>query len=99
VRIATNPRAVNRPLTSGAACGIVRQWLEQANVIAVGYGERFLQLFCEQVVEAKVSGPLGSDAALAAVALEQGATLCSTDKDFRRFAALKLIDPLQMPPH
>ena len=99
VRIATNPRAVNKPLPSGAACGIVRQWLEHPNVIAVGYGERFWQLFCEQVVEAKVSGPLVSDAALAAVTLEQGATLCSTDKDFRRFAALKLIDPLQTPPH
>ena len=95
VRIATNPRAVNKPLTSEAACGIVRQWLEHPNVIAVGYGERFWTLFCEQVGEAKVSGPLISDAALAAAALEQGAVLCSTDKDFRRFVTLELIDPLQ----
>ena len=99
VRIATNPRAVNKPLTSETACAIARQWLEHPTVIAVGYGERFWPLFCEQVGEAKVSGPLVSDAALAAVALEQGATLCSTDKDFRRFAALKLIDPLQAPSH
>lgn len=97
VRITTNPRAVSKPLTSQAACDIVRQWLEHPNVIAVGHGDRFWPLFCELVDEAKVSGPLVSDAALAAVALEQGATLCSTDKDFRRFAALKLIDPLQMP--
>ena len=99
VRIATNPRAVNKPLTSEAACGLVRQWLEHPNVVGVGCGERFWPLFCDQVSEAKVSGFLVSDAALAAVALEQGATLCSTDKDFRRFSTLKLIDPLEAQSH
>jgi uncharacterized protein len=34
-----------------------------------------------------------TDAALAALALEHGATLCSVDRDFRRFRGLKLIDP------
>jgi hypothetical protein len=34
-------------------------------------------------------------AALAALALEHGATLCSTDRDFRRFRGLKLVDPLE----
>ncbi len=99
VRIATNPRAVKKPLTSEAACGFVRQWLEHPNVIALGYGERFWPLFCDRVTEAKVSGPLVSDAALAAVASEQGATFCSTDNDFRRFGKLKLIDPLQAQSH
>jgi uncharacterized protein len=96
VRIATNPRAVTQPLSSEAACGIVNQWLSRPNVTTVGYGDRFWALFSEQVAEGKVSGPLLTDAALAAIALEQGATLYSTDKDFRRFPALKLTDPLQM---
>jgi uncharacterized protein len=43
----------------------------------------------------QVSGPLVTDAALAALAIEQGATLCSTDRDFRRFQGLKLADPIQ----
>jgi uncharacterized protein len=43
--------------------------------------------------EAQVAGPLVPDAALAALALEHGATLCSVDKDFRRFRGLQLIDP------
>jgi toxin-antitoxin system PIN domain toxin len=94
VRIATNPRAVSQPLTSDAACGIVNAWLSRPNVTTVGYGERFWALFSEQVAEGKVSGPLLTDAALAALALEQGATLYSTDKDFRRFPALKVVDPL-----
>jgi predicted nucleic acid-binding protein len=48
-----------------------------------------------QVSEAQVSGPLVTDAALAALALEHGATLYSTDRDFRRFKGLKLVDPTQ----
>jgi len=45
------------------------------------------------VEEAQVTGPLVTDAAMAALALEHGATLCSVDRDFRRFRGLKLIDP------
>jgi toxin-antitoxin system PIN domain toxin len=94
VRIATNPRAMSQPLTNQTACAIVSQWLSRPNVMTVGHGERFWALFAEQMAEAKVSGPLTTDAALAAIALEQGATLYSTDRDFRRFPALKLVDPL-----
>ena len=97
-RIATNPRAVSKPLASETACRIVSQWLAHPNVTTVGHGERFWQLFSEQVVKAKVSGPLMTDAALAAIALEQGATLYSTDADFRRFPGLKLVDPLHTQP-
>ncbi len=48
-----------------------------------------------QCVAAQVSGPLVPDAALAALAIEHGATLCSTDSDFRRFRGVKLVDPIQ----
>jgi predicted nucleic acid-binding protein len=34
------------------------------------------------------------DAVLAAIALEHGATLFSTDRDFARFAAVKCVNPL-----
>jgi uncharacterized protein len=94
VRIGTNPRAVRTPLTAGGACDIVTEWLSRPSVLAVEPGERFWDLLREQLIEARVSGPLVSDAALVALALEQGATLISTDKDFRRFRGLKLVDPL-----
>ena len=93
VRIATNPRAVQRPLTASEACGIVDSWLQRPNVVVLDAGERFWEIFQAQMVEAQVRGPLVTDAALAALALEHGATLCSTDRDFRRFRALKLLDP------
>lgn len=46
-------------------------------------------------------GPLGaggnltSDAHLAALAIEHGAELCSSDADFSRFTGLRWVDPLR----
>jgi predicted nucleic acid-binding protein len=38
---------------------------------------------------------LVTDAALAALAIEHGATLCRTDRDFARFPGLRTISPLE----
>ena len=93
VRIATNPRAVRQPLSGPDACVIVNSWLDRLNVAVIGAGDRFWEIFQVQVADAQVSGPLVMDAALAALAFEHGAILCSTDSDFRRFRGLKLLDP------
>jgi toxin-antitoxin system PIN domain toxin len=95
VRIATNPRAVKNPLSSTNACAIVETWLERPNVAVVNAADRFWDILRQQISDAQISGPLVTDAALAALAIEHGATLCSTDRDFRRFHGLKLVDPLQ----
>jgi predicted nucleic acid-binding protein len=73
----------------------VNRWLEHPNVTIVTAAERFWTILRELIVEAQVSGPLVTDAALAALALEHGALLCSTDRDFRRFRGLTPIDPLE----
>jgi len=39
-------------------------------------------------------GPLLTDASLAAIAMENAATLVSTDRDFARFSGLKWVNPL-----
>ncbi len=95
LRISTNSRATKKPLHGAEACEIVSAWLHQVNVNVIGAGERFWELLQHQMREAQVAGPLVTDAALAALALEHGATLCSVDKDFRRFRGLKLIDPTE----
>ena len=95
VRISTNPRAVKVPLSSANACAIVGTWLERPNVVVINAADRFWNILRQQILDAQVSGPLVTDAALATLAIEQGATLCSTDRDFRRFQGLKLIDPIQ----
>ena len=93
VRIATNPRAFRVPLSGERACVIVSQWLTLPQVVLVAPGESFWSIFVEQVKRALVLGQLVTDAALAALAIESGATLCSTDLDFLRFEGLKLVDP------
>lgn len=93
IRIATNPRAMARPLSGEEACSIAARWLQHPNVLVVEATERHWTILRELILEAQVSGPLVSDAALAALALEHGAVLCSTDRDFRRFRDLKLMDP------
>lgn len=95
IRIATSPKATRRPLSGPAVCAIVESWLARPNVAVVGHGERFWALFRTQVDEAQISGPLVTDTALAALALENGAVLCSTDRDFRRFKSLQVLDPLE----
>lgn len=93
VRISTNPRAVKKPLSNAHACDIVAAWLERPNVVIINAADRFWNILRQQILDAQVTGPLVTDAALAALAIEQGATLYSTDRDFRRFEGLKLVDP------
>ncbi len=41
------------------------------------------------------AGNLTTDARLAALAVEHGAELCSSDADFSRFANVRWLDPLR----
>lgn len=95
VRLSTNPRVVPNPIPGTAACEVVSSWLAHPNVTVANPAEEFWERFCAQVTEAQVRGPLVTDAALAALALEQGAVLCTTDKDFRRFRGLRVENPLE----
>jgi uncharacterized protein len=94
VRIGTNTRAFARPFTIQEAASIVDQWMEAPAVEVVERGERYWPILKGLMVEAQITGPLVSDAALAALALELGAAVCTTDRDFRRFVRLRVVDPL-----
>lgn len=93
VRISTNSRAVNQPLPVKEACAIVTALFERPSVVLVEPGEQFWHIFERLVAEARASGPLITDTSLAALAIEHGAAVCSTDRDFRRFHSLTVIDP------
>ena len=94
LRIGTNPRAMPRPMTAGKAFEIVGQLLESPRVLLVNPGPRHAELLRRLVIECQVKGPLLTDAVLAALALEQGAKLASTDHDFSRFPELQWFNPL-----
>ena len=94
VRIATNPRITETPLEPRAAIAVLRELLEWPRVRIIEPGPHHVHILEELVVEGQASGPRVTDAALAALAIEHGATLASTDRDFSRFPSLRWINPL-----
>jgi predicted nucleic acid-binding protein len=53
-----------------------------------------LDILRDVMHEGQVAGPLVMDAVIAALAVEHGATLFTTDRDFSRFPRLKWTNPL-----
>jgi uncharacterized protein len=94
LRIGTSSRAFEHPLTMPEALAIVSEWLALPAVVLLEPGEGHWQHLHQMLVEAQVTGPMVTDAALAALAVEHGAEVCTTDRDFRRFKGLRIVDPL-----
>jgi len=95
IRIATNPRLHDRPLTRDEAVERVGSWLDQPCVRVISPTENHWPLFQEQLRFSEATGNLVSDAHLAALAIEFGSTLYSSDQDFARFPTLRWINPLK----
>jgi toxin-antitoxin system PIN domain toxin len=94
LRIATNPRAFRRPLTMAAAWDQVSTWLSAETAWMPEPTERHAAVLGELLALPGVYGNLVTDAHLAALAIEHGLTLCSTDGDFARFPGLTWLNPL-----
>lgn len=94
LRISTSPRVFERPLTIAEAEGTVASWLSLPSVSPIDPGERYWDVLRDLLHRAQVTGPLVTDAALAALAIEHGATVCTTDRDFARFPGLRTVNPL-----
>ena len=94
LRITTNPRAVERPLSHLDACELVSQWMAQPSVGVLAPGARHWSILRKLIEESGPRGPLMMDAHLAALAIEYGAVLCTHDRNFARFAGLRVEYPL-----
>jgi toxin-antitoxin system PIN domain toxin len=94
VRIATNPRLSPTPLPVSDAFQIIRTLLAQPRARLVEPGGRHAQILEKLAVDNQAAGALLTDAELAALAVEHGATLASTDRGFARFAELGWVNPL-----
>jgi uncharacterized protein len=94
LRISTNPRAFEHPLSASEAIAVIAALLDQPNVGILEPGERHGEILRGLVLDGQATGPLVMDAALAAIAVEHGATLCTTDRDFSRFPGLAWTNPL-----
>lgn len=94
IRLATNPAILQHPASTAEAWRQVEEWLacEPAWTPLPGDAHR-------GIVGALLKAPwmtsrLVPDAHLAALAIEHGLTLASTDGDFARFPGLKWENPL-----
>ncbi len=94
IRIGTNARLHQRPLTLPEACDRVQSWLGQPCARLIHPTEEHWALFQRMLKEGKAVGNLVSDAHLAALAVEHNCVLQSTDADFARFRSLKWENPI-----
>lgn len=94
LRVATSARVFPRPLTAERAVDVVDGWLARPAVRVLEAGEDHWPILKGLLGEAGTAGNLVTDAHLAALAIDHGCELCSTDADFARFARLRWINPL-----
>ncbi len=93
LRISTSRRVFDRPLSKSEAEAAVSAGFAQPVAGILDPGERHRDIL-RTLAREGTTGPLVMDAVLAAIALEHGATICTTDRDFARFPRLKWTDPI-----
>ena len=93
LRISTNSRLAGwRPVAEAAH--EVEGWLKQSAVRILVPGDEHWPILRRMVVEGQASGPLVSDAEIAALTIEYGGVLYTADRDFARFPGLRWKNPL-----
>lgn len=86
LRLSTRPGIFPRPLSADAALKVLAQWLDHPRAQVVHPAERHAELLGRMLASAGTAGNLTTDAHLAALAIEHGATILTFDRDFARFA-------------
>ena len=96
VRLVSNPRIFDRPMPSDDAWRQVEEWLECPPVWTPEPTEHHNEVLSTLMPAVGNRPNLVPDAHLAAIAIQYGLTLCSTDADFGRFQGLKWENPLSV---
>jgi len=95
VRIGTNPRVFEHPLSLDQALARVQSWMDQPCTRLVNPTEHHWTVFQKMLLKGQAVANLVTDAHLAALAVEHGCELISTDADFSRFPGVKWRNPLK----
>lgn len=93
MRLSTAPHVFRAPLAIDDSIGLLRSWLGRRSVVIPAPTPRHLGLLSDLVTAAGTAGSLVTDAHLAALALEHDARIASFDRDFLRFAGVRLVIP------
>jgi toxin-antitoxin system PIN domain toxin len=94
LRVSTNPRSTKTSSGMAVALATVDSWLALANVKLSTPGPKHWQIFKTLCLAAGVTGDVSTDVHIAALAIENDATLYSADRDFARLPALRWRNPL-----
>jgi len=94
LRVITNRRLPGMRVSLEQAVQVVDEWLQQPNVQILVPADQHWSVLRQMILEGRASGPLVSDAEIAAITIEQGAVLHTTDRDFARFPGLRWKNPL-----
>lgn len=90
LRLSTQQRIVPTALPLGTALGVIDTWLAHPHAHVIGPTDRHAPVLARLLIGAGQGGNLVSDAHLAAIAIEHGAVLGTFDRDFERFAGLRM---------
>lgn len=95
LRFVTHPRHLQIPATFAQPGAIVNSWLAVPHVRILYPGERHWSILQQLSTKVRLSGAQITDAAIAAIAIEYGATVHTNDRDFARFPGLRWHNPLE----
>ncbi|HVL51795.1 MAG TPA: TA system VapC family ribonuclease toxin [Actinomycetota bacterium] len=95
LRIRTNARAYARPLTPNDAWSRIVEWINAPASWIPSPTEQHAEVLGDLITRYQLRANLIPDAALAALAIEHGVAVCSTDSDFARFDEITWINPLR----
>jgi toxin-antitoxin system PIN domain toxin len=93
IRISTDGRVYERPREPVDAIGIVEALLGRPNVSMAVPTDRHWRILAATASDGQARGVHLMDAHLAALALEHGAMLATTDRGFARYRGLRTVDP------
>jgi toxin-antitoxin system PIN domain toxin len=88
LRLSTRRGIFPRPLSADDALLVITHWLGHPQAQVVHPGEQHPEILGRLLRSAGTAGNLTTDAHLAALAIEHGATIVSFDRDFARFAGV-----------
>ncbi len=94
LRVITNARLFTPQISMSVAWSRVAAWLAADPAWIPGPTDRHADILGRLLALPGVAGKLVPDAHLAALAIEHGLTLCSTDGDFARFPDLRWENPI-----
>lgn len=95
LRISTHPRIYLNPLSSDVAARFVGAWLDARPVWIPPTSRGTFAQYQVLAGDMTITGNLVPDAMLAALALEHGLTVMTSDTDFVRFPGVRTLNPLR----